>query len=82
MWPVYVERILNNLDVTINLNDGTCKPYIKPNNEIKYIRKDSNHPASVIQQIPLSTESSLSTQSFNEKIFQEAVAPYQKALQN
>ena len=77
-----LNEVLNNLDVTINLNDGTCKPYIKPNNEIKYIRKDSNHPASVIQQIPLSTESSLSTQSFNEKIFQEAVAPYQKALQN
>ena len=52
------------------------------NQTTKYIRKDSNHPPSVIQQIPLSTESSLSTQSFNEKIFQEAVAPYQKALQN
>ena len=77
-----LNEVLNNLDVTINLNEGTCKPYTKPNNEIKYIRKDSNHPPSVIQQIPLSAESSLSTQSFNEKIFQEAVAPYQKALQN
>ena len=50
--------------------------------KIKYINKNSKHPPSVIQQIPLSIESRLSTLSFNEKIFQEAVPPYQKALQN
>ena len=75
-------KIVNYLDVTFNLNDGTYKPYTKPNNEIKYIHKNSNHPPSVIRQIPLSIESRLSTLSFNEKIFQEAVTPYQKALQN
>ena len=72
----------NYLDVTFNLNEGIYKPYTKPNNEIKYIHKNSNHPLSVIRQIPLSIESRLSTLSFNEKIFQEAVPPYQKALQN
>ena len=61
---------------------GNNKPYTKANNEIKYIHKDSNHPLSVIRQIPLSIESRLSTQSFNEKIFQKAIPPYQKALQN
>ena len=75
-------KVVNYLDVTFNLNDGTYKPYTKPNNEIKYIHKNSNHPPSVIRQIPLSIESRLSTLSFNEKIFQEAVPPYQKALQN
>ena len=75
-------KIVNYLDVTFNLNDGTCKPYTKPNIEIKYIHKNSNHPPSVIRQIPLSIESRLSTLSFNEKIFQEAVPPYQNALQN
>ena len=75
-------KILNDLDVTFNLNDGTYKPYTKPNNEIKYIHKNSNHPPSVIRQIPLSMESRLSTLFFNEKIFQEAVTLYQKALQN
>ena len=49
---------------------------------IKYINKNSKHPPSVIQQIPLSIESRLSTLSFNENIFQEAAPPYQKALQN
>ena len=75
-------KIVNYLDVTFNLNNGSCKRYTKPNNETKYIHKDSNHRPSVIQQISLSIESTLSTLSFNKKIFQEAVPPYQKALQN
>ena len=75
-------KVVNYLDVTFNLDDGTYKPYTKPNNEIKYIQENSNHPPSVIRQIPLSIESRLSTLSLNEKIFQEAVPPYQKALQN
>ena len=33
-------------------------------------------------QISVSIESRLSTLSFSEKMFQEAVLPYQKALQN
>ena len=70
-------KVVNYLDVTFNL-----KSYTKPNNETKYIHKDSNHPPSVIRQIPLSIESRLFTLSFNEKIFQEAVPPYQEALQN
>ena len=75
-------KVVNYLDVSFNSNNGTYKPYTKPNNDIKYIHKNSNNPSSVIQQIPLSLESRLSTLSFNEKIFQEAVPPYQKALQN
>ena len=75
-------KVVDYLDGTFNLNDGTYKPYTKPNNDIKYIHKKTNHPPSVIRQIPLSIESRLSTLSFNEKIFQKAVPPYQKALQN
>ena len=72
-------KTVNYLDVTFNLNDGT---YTKPNNEIKYIHKGSNHSPGVIRQIPLSIESRLSTLFFNQKIFQEAVPPYQKTLLN
>ena len=75
-------KVVNSLDVIFNLNGGTYKPYTKQNNEIKYILKNSNHPPSVIRQIPLSIESRLSTLSFNEKIFEEAAPSYQKALQN
>ena len=75
-------KVVNYLDVTFNLNDGTYNPYTKPNNQIKYININSNHPPSVIRQIPLSIEPRLPTLSFNKKIFQEVVPPYQKALEN
>ena len=64
-------KIVNYLDVTFDLNGGTYKPYKErnymPNNEIKYIHKDSNHRPSVIREIQLSIESTLSILSFNEK---------------
>ena len=66
----------------VNYLEVTYKPYTKPNNGIKYMHKNSNHPPSVIREIPLSIESRSSTLSFNKKLFQEAVTPYQKALQN
>ena len=75
-------KVVNYLDLNFNLIDGTYKPYTKPNNEFKYIQKNSNHPPSVIRQIPLFIESRLSNLYFYEKIFQEAVAPYQKGIQN
>ena len=34
-------KVVNYLDVTFYLSDGTYKPYTKPNNEIKYIHKNS-----------------------------------------
>ena len=36
-------KTVDFLDVTLN-TDGTFKPYMKPNNIIKYVHRDSNHP--------------------------------------
>ena len=49
-------------------------------NEIAYIHKESNHPPSILRQIPLSIESRLSKHSSNEKIFKESTQIYQEAL--
>ena len=49
-------KVVNYLDGTFNLNDGTYKAYTKPNNEIKYIHRNAKHPPSVIGQVPLSIE--------------------------
>ena len=43
-------KIVDFLDVTLNV----YKPYHKPNNEICYIHKESNHPPSVIKQLAIS----------------------------
>ena len=60
-------KIVNYLDVTFNLSNATYRPFCKPNNEIAYIHKESNHPPSILRQIPLSIESRLSKHSSNEK---------------
>ena len=57
------------------------KPYRKPDNKIFCIHKDSNHPLSILNQIPISTEKRISTLSSNETIFNESKEIYQKALE-
>ena len=49
-------------------------------NQIKYINIDSNHPPATIKQLPLSSESRLSSLSSSEEIFNDSVTPYQDAL--
>ena len=36
-------KIVNYLDVTFNLKDGTFRPYHKPDDQIQYIHTESNH---------------------------------------
>ena len=48
--------VADYLDFTLNLKDGTYKPYRKPNNETMHIHEKSNHPPNIIKQIPLSIE--------------------------
>ena len=60
-------KIVNYLDVTFNLNDGTYRPYQKPDNIIQYIHVESNHPPNIIKQIPKTIEKRLSQLSSSEK---------------
>ena len=73
-------KTVNYLDVTLNLENSTYRPYQKENNQIKYINTESNHPPSIIKQLPLSIESRLSLLSSSEEIFNDSVTPYQDAL--
>ena len=73
-------QIVNYLDATFNLSNSTYRPYHKPNDEISYIHKESNHPPSIIRQLPILIEKRLSELSSNEKIFKEAIPIYQDAL--
>ena len=73
-------KIVNFFDVTLNLTDSTCKPYHKPNDEICYVHKESNHLPSTTKQLPISTEKRLFRLSSNKKVFNESVSIYQEAL--
>ena len=46
-------KIFNYLDVTLNLKDGTFRPYHKLGDQIQYIQIESNHPSIIIKHISL-----------------------------
>ena len=70
-------KIVNFLDITLDLSTGIFKPYIKENDVPVYVIKKSNHPPNVIKNIPMGINDRLSRISANEKVFDEAAHPYQ-----
>ena len=73
---------VNFLDINMDLQRGIHKPYMKPNDQPIYVDVQSNHPKSIIQNIPLSVNKRLSMISSNKEVFDAAVPPYQEALRN
>ena len=76
------KKVVQYLDVELNLNNGTYKPYIKPNDVPLYVNKDSSHPPHVIKNIPEAVNRRLSALSSNQELFDSVKAPYQEALNN
>ena len=68
-------KVVEFLDVELDLNNGTHKPFIKPNNTILYVDVNSNHPKSITKNIPLGIQKRISLLSSNETIFW-AAAPF------
>jgi len=62
------------------MTKGTYKPYMKPDNTPVYINKDSNHPPSILKQLPQAIEKRISDISSNEEIFNNAIPAYTEAL--
>ena len=74
------KKVVDYLDVTFNLNDGTHKPYDKPDNKITYINVHSNHRLNIVRQLTKIIEQRLSNNSSNEAIFNKAAPLNEKAL--
>ena len=68
------------MDVTLNLTDGTYKPYRKPGDTPIYVHIQSNHPPAVKKNIPQNVENRLNMLSCNEIVFNQAKPLYQDAL--
>ena len=64
-------KIVDFLDVTLDLNTGLFKPFIKPNNILQYIHTQCNHPPNVIKNIPSGINKRLSCISATEEIFND-----------
>ena len=75
-------KIVNFLDVTFNLANGTYRPYKKANESLLYINTSSNHPPQVIKQLPTSISERLSNSSSTEDIFNASKYEYETALKN
>ena len=73
-------EIVDYLDVTLNPLDDSYKSFHKPNSEINYIHRESNHTPTIIKQLPLSVESHSSKLSSDENVFIQAASVYQEAL--
>ena len=74
------KKIVNYLDVTLNLSNNTYSPYKKPNDIPVYVSTLSNHPPSVLRAIPNGINTRLSNLSANEEIFKKSIPEYQDAL--
>ena len=70
------------LDVSFNLNTGKYFPFKKPNNTPLYIHSKSNHPPSIIKQLPSMTNKRISSLSCDETEFNKAKITYETALKN
>ena len=73
-------EVVNFLDFTLNLENSTYRPYVKDNNKTIYVNTESNHPPSIIKQLPKSVELRLSKLSANKEICKNSVKPYNEAL--
>ena len=72
--------VVDYLDITLDLKTGLHAPYMKPNDVKNYVHKMSNHPPAVLKNIPKNINDRLCKLSSNEEIFQNAIPPYQEAL--
>ena len=68
------------LDVTFNLVTEKYLPYRKPNNDPLYTNAKSNHPLTIIKDLPKTINKRLSDFSCNEDEFKNAKPLYENAL--
>ena len=68
------------LDVTFDLQNNSYKPYRKPDNLPVYIHKNSNHPPTILSELPKTIAERISDLSSSENIFHDAIHVYKEAL--
>ena len=71
-------KTVDFLDVTFDLDNNAYKPF--DNNKPIDINKHSNHPPSILKQLPKSIEKRISENSSNKDIFDDSLKPYKDAL--
>ena len=75
-------KIVYYLDISFDLNTGIYKPFNKPNNKPLYINASSNHPPSLLKQIPKSVSKRITADSCHEDIFRKSAPFYNSIFQD
>ena len=70
------------LDVHFDMKQETYTRYRKSNNDTIYIHKHSNHPQTMLRDLPKSISKRISDASSNEEIFNNHIPIYQHTLKN
>ena len=71
---------MNFLDVTFDLHTSLFKPYIKPGDKPLYVNAGSNHPPSILKNIPIGVNKRLCEISATKEVFDLAAPLYQAEL--
>ena len=73
-------KIVDYLDVVLDLSKGSYCPFVKPNTSTKYVSTQSNHPKKIIDTIPKGIAKRLSRNSSNVTEFNKHSAHFKEAL--
>ena len=75
-------KVVNFLDITFNLSKNSFKPFHKDKLILSYINVNSNHPRSIIRQIPNAVNIRIKRLSSNKKSFMKIrymMRPFKKS---
>ena len=75
-------QMVDFLNVTFNLLDGTYELYQKPHERLLYANTSSNHPPEIIKQLLTSITNCLSNNSSNKQVFNMSEGEYENVLRD
>ena len=75
-------KVVNFLDLTLNLSTGKYKPYSKPDNKSLYIHVNSNHPPHHIKNLPENISLRTNKLSSDKTVFNNFKGLFNNGLSN
>eukprot|EP00117_Sycon_ciliatum_P025045 scpid96028/ scgid20871/ len=69
-------KVVNYLDVTLNLQNGNYQPYRKPNDNPLYLNIQSNHPPNILRNLPKAVGRRIASISADEAVFDRFLTVY------
>ena len=75
-------KVVNLVNLTLNLSTGKYIPYNKPDNKPLYINVNSNHPPNIIQNLPESISQRTNKLSSDKTVFNNSKELFNNSLSN